>query len=75
MSLLFRAEGTRYYEEVLERILDYGVVLDAMSHLAALTDNAPLLAEALPEDRSRRENLAAVMCPPRARDRTLDPAP
>jgi len=71
MSDLIRAEGTRYYEEVLERILDHGMVLDGMSHIAALSNNSPISAQAKSEDRSRQENPTAVVSPPRARDRDL----
>jgi hypothetical protein len=68
MSVL-RSEGTRFYEEVLERILDRGMMVDAMSRVAALSNNAPLAAQTEPVDASGQSTPTALISPPRVRDR------
>ncbi len=70
--LINRSEGTLYCEEVLERILDRGIVLDGCSHLAAMGEDPGMHAEAV-SDQPARLMPVAVLCPPRSRDREIIP--
>lgn len=70
--LINRAEGTLYCEEVLERILDRGIVVDGSSHLAAIAEHLAMHAEAIP-DLPERLTPVAVLCPPRSREREIFP--
>ncbi len=61
------------YEEVLERILDRGLILDGLSSLAALsnTNGDPLRATAFCSLEDKRKSTPSlVLVPPRKRDRT-----
>ncbi len=60
---------THSYEEVLERILDRGMVLDGLSFLAAVTDSEPLSVEVDRVAPDSEQVPAAVIAPPRIRDR------
>ena len=46
---VLRAEHTHSVEEVLERILEHGMVLDGLSHLAALGSSPGISASASAE--------------------------
>ena len=68
--MVARTESTRYTEEILERILDRGIVLDGLSHLAAPASNPGINAAALPDDSLKRATPMSLLCPPRERDRS-----
>ena len=64
--------STPPYRDVLERILDRGIVLDGLSSLAALSSvrRQPLRAVALCSlDDLEPKIPSAVLCPPRKRQR------
>ena len=59
------------YEEVLERILDRGIILDGLSSLAALSSklDPTIRATAYCPLEKAQTTPTAVICPPRKRDR------
>lgn len=60
---------TYAYDDLLERIVDRGMVLDGLSHLAAITDSADLSAHTSSEEPDRSMPAAGTMWRPRARSR------
>lgn len=67
-TLVARLESTRHADEILERILDRGIVLDGPSLLAALTSNSRMHAEALADDSRARITPRSILCAPRQTD-------
>ena len=72
MSIL---RTTSSYEEILERILDRGMVLDGLSSLAALSASTSRTIRAtafcsLEDEKPKMPS--SVLCPPRKRDRDAD---
>ncbi len=63
--------GPALYEEVLERILDRGVILDGMSSLAVLSStlNCSIRVTAYCPLEDKLETPSVVLCPPRKRHR------
>ncbi|MGH9523213.1 MAG: hypothetical protein ACRD3E_11850 [Terriglobales bacterium] len=68
---VLRAEHSHSVEEVLERILEHGMVLDGLSHLAALGSTPGISASTSPE-RARVEppRDCPIPVPPRPGKRT-----
>lgn len=67
--LVVRTETTRYSDEVLERVLDRGIILDGMSQLAALASHSTVRAEAVLDNAPQRSTPMSLLCPPRQHDR------
>ena len=64
-----RVTNTQLYEELLERIVDRGMVLDGMSRLAALGTSAVLSAHTSCDEPDNRRVPDCLMWPPRSRNR------
>ena len=76
MAAIVNNQGTASYTEVLEHILDRGMVLDGMSVLAALAGSPRLSATATmiaANEGPRSKRIAiSLLCPPRSRERNID---
>jgi hypothetical protein len=57
---------TYAYDDLLERIIDRGMVLDGMSHLAAIATSARLSAHTSRDKPERAAAPAGALWPPRA---------